>query len=53
MKNELFSIFLKIGFLEFLDVMHLIRGHYCAHFAENRIFGKNPVPELWPEKTEK
>ena len=52
-KNRLFSILLKIGSKDFLDIMHLIRGHYCAHFAENRMFGKNPVPELWTEKTEK
>jgi hypothetical protein len=52
-KNRPFWIFFKIGSKDFLDIMHMIRGHYCAHFAENRMFGKNPVPELWPEKTEK
>ena len=28
--------------------MHMIRGHYCAHFAENHMFGKILVPELGP-----
>ena len=31
----------------------MIRGHNCAHFAENRMFGKISVPELWTEKTKK
>ena len=52
-KNQRIWIFLKIGSKDFFDIMNMIRGHYCAHFAENRIFGKNPVPELWTEKTEK
>ena len=50
-KNRPFLIFLKIGSKDFLDIMHMIRGHYCAHFAENRMFGKISVPELWTEKT--
>ena len=52
-KNRPFRIFLKIGSKDFLDIMHMIRGHYCAHFAENRMFGKISVPELWTEKTKK
>ena len=49
-KNQRFWIFLKIGSKDSLDIMNMIRGHYCAHFAENRIFGKNPVLEIWPKK---
>ena len=52
-KNQCFWIFLKIGSKDFLDIMHMIKGHYCAYFAENRMFGKISVLELWTEKTKK
>ena len=48
-----FWIFLKIGSNDFFDNLHMIRGHNCAHFAENRMFGKISVLELWTEKTKK
>ena len=47
-KNRPFRIFLKIGSKDFLDIMHMIRGHYCAHFAKNGLFGKISVLELGP-----
>ena len=52
-KNRPFWIFLKIGSKDFLDILRMIRGYYCAHFAENCMFGKILVQELWTEKTEK
>ena len=52
-QNRPFQIFLKIGSKDFLDILHMIRGHYCAHFAENRMFSKILVSELWTEKTKK
>ena len=48
-----FWIFLKIGSKDFFDILPSIRGHNCAHFAENRMFGKISVPELCTEKTKK
>ena len=52
-QNRPFQIFIKIGSKDFLDILHMIRGHYCAHSAENRMFSKISVPELWTEKTKK
>ena len=48
-KNRPFSIFLKIGSNDFLGFLDIVRGEYWPHFAENRMFGKIPVPELRTE----
>ena len=41
---------LKNGSKDFLDILVMIRGHYCAQFAENRMSWKIPDPDLWTEK---
>ena len=52
-KNRPFSIFLKIGSQVSLDVLDIVRGYYWPHFAENRMFGKIPVPDLRARKDQK
>ena len=49
-KSDVFGFFSKSAPRIYFDIQDVIRGHYWAHFAENRMSGKNLVPELWARK---
>ena len=48
--KRLFQHYLKKASFVFPDFLHVIRGHQCASFSENRTSSKNLVPELGPKR---
>ena len=48
--KQLFRHYLKKASFVFPDFLHVIRGHQCASFSENRTSSKNLVSELGPKR---
>ena len=49
-QNGLFRQYLEMFSFVFLDFVHVNRGQQCASFSENRMSGKNLVPDIQGRK---